>query len=125
MLFSQYHNQICTGIQETSEKYLIETKYVSPFMMVAFEGIVGFICTSGEELENGKYDENSLLHCNPYSNTNHVIDYFFGSIYFIATHQRYIFLLFALFISFFFSLIYSEYKQMHNAVPLIEALLIY
>ena len=38
--------QICTGIQETSEKYLIETKYVSPFMMVAFEGIVGFICTS-------------------------------------------------------------------------------
>ena len=49
--------------------YLIETKYVSPFMMVAFEGIVGFICTSimfiplnyipcGEKLENGKYDEN-------------------------------------------------------------------
>ena len=81
-------------------------------MMVAFEGIVGFICTSimfiplnyipcGEKLENGKYDEN-LWHCNPYSTTNHVVEYFFGSIKFIATHQRYIFLLLALFISFFF-----------------------
>ena len=38
--------QIFTGIQEVSEKYLMEKEYLNPFFLLFCEGLVEFICTS-------------------------------------------------------------------------------
>lgn len=38
--------QIITAFKDVVEKYLIDKKYVSPFIVIGFEGIFGFICVS-------------------------------------------------------------------------------
>ena len=109
--------QLCTGIQETSEKYFIDKKYVSPFMMVAFEGLIGnaiisllFIPLS--HIECGDKKTTSFLHCNPYSNPQRAIEDILESILFVLRNKQYIIYLSALFVSY---LLFNVFRILTNA----------
>ena len=116
-LFLSVMIQICSGIQETSEKYLIDKKYVSPFMMVAFEGLIGnsiitmmFIPLS--HISCGNKKTTTLLHCNPYSNNERVIEDILESVLFVIRNKQYIIFLSALFVSY---LLFNIFRILTNS----------
>ena len=109
--------QFYTGFQETTEKYLMDKNYVSPFVILAIEGIFGnlflsiaFIFLSkikcGDEKKTTNY-----LHCNPFANDNHAIEDILSSFQFIMRHPQFLWMLIALFVSF---LMFNIFRVLTN-----------
>ena len=82
--------QLMNGFRECYEKYLMETHYVSPHMIVSLEGFAGFVIITLSfiplsmiecpEVEDGE----QLLHCNRYNNGLHVVENIVETIRFVG-----------------------------------------
>ena len=109
--------QFCTGFQETTEKFLMDKNYVSPFIIVAIEGFFGnlflsiaFIFLS--KMKCGDETTKTYLHCNPYSNNSHVIEDILSSFQFVLRHKQFLWMLIALFVSF---LMFNIFRVLTNS----------
>ena len=116
--------QICGGLQESLEKYHIDKNYVSPFMIVAFEGLIGnailslmFIplshitCKDTTKID-GKTIKNKVLHCNSYSSKLSAIEDILESILFVLRNKQYLLLLFLLFVSY---MLFNVFRILTNS----------
>ena len=109
--------QFCTGFQETTEKFLMDKNYVSPFIIVAIEGFFGNLFLSIAFIFLSKMkcvDETTktYLHCNPYSNNSHVIEDILSSFQFVLRHKQFLWMLIALFVSF---LMFNIFRVLTNS----------
>ena len=120
--------QICGGIQESLEKYHIDKNYVSPFIIVAFEGLIGnaiisimFIPLShiacGDIIEINKENvkeevKKKVLHCNSYSSGLKAIEDILESILFVLRNKQYLLLLSLLFVSY---MLFNVFRILTNS----------
>lgn len=77
--------------QDVIEKYLMQYKFINPFLIISIEGFIGLLFTSCSFIILNKIDcsENSLL-CDSNSPTNHSYENFFESINQIFKHSQYL-----------------------------------
>ena len=88
--------------QDVIEKYLMQYKFINPFLIISIEGFIGLLFTSCSFIILNKIDcsENSLL-CDSNSTTNHSYENFFESITLLLKHNQYCIGLFLYFIGTF------------------------
>ena len=79
-----------SSVQEISEKYLMDTKYVSPYVVISFEGFGGVVVMGIVFIVLNHIDcsKDSLI-CDYDSTTNHSVENFIETISYIFSHYEY------------------------------------
>ena len=81
--------QIFVSIQECSEKYLMEIQYISPYLLISMEGIIGTIIVSFSFfILNYIPCSSDSFFCNPGSSTNQSIEQFISPVGYISRHYE-------------------------------------
>lgn len=111
-----------SAFQEVSEKYLMDTKYVSPYVVVSFEGLGGVVVMIIVFLVLNQFpcDPDSLI-CDYDSTSNHSVENFFESISYIFSHYEYYFPFIKLYFSMLFFNIFrlksnEHYSPTHRSI---------
>ena len=78
------------AFQDVNEKYLMDIKYMSPYLVISLEGIFGVIITSFLFIILNRIDcpDNSIF-CSRDSSTNHSVENFIETISFIMSNKEY------------------------------------
>ena len=111
-----------SAFQEVSEKYLMDTKYVSPYVVVSFEGLGGVVVMIIVFLVLNQFpcDPDSLI-CDYDSTSNHSVENFFETISYIFSHYEYYFPFIKLYFSMLFFNLFrlktnEHYSPTHRSI---------
>ena len=113
---------LLSAFQEVSEKYLMDTKYVSPFVVISFEGFGGVVVMIIVFLVLNQIDctQDSLI-CDYDSTSNHSVENFFETISYIFSHYEYYFPFIKLYFSMLFFNLFrlktnEHYSPTHRSI---------
>lgn len=105
--------QILTAVQECSEKYLMDFRFVSPFALISLEGFAGVFCLfiSFIVLYFIQCPSETSYLCSFISPTHHEYENFFLTSKLIFTHYEYLLTIIGLFFSF---MLYNTFRSLTN-----------
>ena len=105
--------QILTALQECSEKYLMDFKFVSPFVLISFEGFAGVFCLiiSFIVLYFIQCPSETSYLCSFASLTHHEYENFFLTSKLIFSHYEYLLTIIGLFLSF---MLFNTFRALTN-----------